>query len=119
MKRNEVEEKYTWDLRDLFATEEDYEEAIRSLTRDAEAFAKKDWDLTSADAVLASVREMEEFTVRLDHIMSYASLDFSVDMSDSVRSARYGKAGLFYGKISGIFTAFENALKKVPDEFLL
>lgn len=119
MKRNEVIEKYTWDLRDLFATEEDYEEAIRSLTRDAEAFAKKAWDLTSADAVLASVREMEEFTVRLDHIMSYASLDFSVDMSDSVRSARYGKAGLFYGKISGIFTAFENALKKVPDEILL
>ena len=119
MKRNEVEEKYTWDLRDLFATEEDYEEAIRKLTEDAEAFAKKDWDLTSAEAVLASVREMEEFTVRLDHIMSYASLDFSVDMSDSVRSARYGKAGLFYGKISGIFTAFENALKKVPDEILL
>ncbi len=119
MKRNEVEEKYTWDLRDLFATEEDYEEAIRSLTRDAEAFAKKAWDLTSAEAVLASVREMEEFTVRLDHIMSYASLDFSVDMSDSVRSARYGKAGLFYGKISGIFTEFENALKKVPDEILL
>lgn len=119
MKRNEVEEKYTWDLRDLFATEEDYEEAIRSLSEDAEAFAKKDWDLSSADAVLASVREMEEFTVRLDHIMSYASLDFSVDMSDSVRSARYGKAGLFYGKISGIFTAFENALKKVPDEILL
>ena len=119
MKRNEVIEKYTWDLRDLFATEEDYEEAIRSLTRDAEAFAKKAWDLTSADAVLASVREMEEFTVRLDHIMSYASLDFSVDMSDSVRSARYGKAGLFYGKISGIFTEFENALKKVPDEILL
>lgn len=119
MKRNEVIEKYTWDLRDLFATEEDYEEAIRSLTRDAEAFAKKAWDLTSADAVLASVREMEEFTVRLDHIMSYASLDFSVDMSDSVRSARYGKAGLFYGKISGIFTTFENALKKVPDEILL
>lgn len=119
MKRNEVEEKYTWDLRDLFATEEDYEEAIRKLTEDAEAFAKKDWDLTSADAVLASVREMEEFTVRLDHIMSYASLDFSVDMSDSVRSARYGKAGLFYGKISGIFTEFENALKKVPDEILL
>lgn len=119
MKRNEVIEKYTWDLRDLFATEEDYEEAIRSLTRDAEAFAKKAWNLTSAEAVLASVREMEEFTVRLDHIMSYASLDFSVDMSDSVRSARYGKAGLFYGKISGIFTAFENALKKVPDEILL
>lgn len=119
MKRNEVIEKYTWDLRDLFATEEDYEEAIRSLTEDAEAFSKKAWDLTSADAVLASVREMEEFTVRLDHIMSYASLDFSVDMSDSVRSARYGKAGLFYGKISGIFTAFENALKKVPDEILL
>lgn len=119
MKRNEVEEKYTWDLRDLFATEEDYEEAIRKLTEDAEAFAKKDWDLTSAEAVLASVREMEEFTVRLDHIMSYASLDFSVDMSDSVRSARYGKAGLFYGKISGIFTEFENALKKVPDEILL
>ena len=119
MKRNEVEEKYTWDLRDLFATEEDYEEAIRSLSEDAEAFAKKDWDLSSAEAVLASVREMEEFTVRLDHIMSYASLDFSVDMSDSVRSARYGKAGLFYGKISEIFTAFENALKKVPDEILL
>lgn len=119
MKRNEVEEKYTWDLRDLFATEEDYEEAIRSLTRDAEAFAKKDWDLTSADAVLASVREMEELAVRLDHIMNYAFLDFSVDMSDSVRGARYGKAGLFYGKISGIFTEFENALKKVPDEILL
>lgn len=119
MKRNEVEEKYTWDLRDLFATERDYEEAIRKLTEDAEAFAKKAWDLSSADAVLASVREMEEFTVRLDHIMSYASLDFSVDMSDSVRSARYGKAGLFYGKISGIFTEFENALKKVPDEILL
>lgn len=119
MKRNEVEEKYTWDLRDLFATEEDYEEAIRSLTRDAEAFAKKAWDLTSADAVLASVREMEELAVRLDHIMNYAFLDFSVDMSDSVRGARYGKAGLFYGKISGIFTAFENALKKVPDEILL
>ena len=119
MKRNEVEEKYTWDLRDLFATERDYEEAIRKLTEDAEAFAKKAWDLTSADAVLASVREMEEFTVRLDHIMSYASLDFSVDMSDSVRRARYGKAGLFYGKISGIFTEFENALKKVPDEILL
>lgn len=119
MKRNEVEEKYTWDLRDLFATEEDYEEAIRSLSEDAEAFAKKAWDLTSADAVLASVREMEELAVRLDHIMNYAFLDFSVDMSDSVRSARYGKAGLFYGKISWIFTAFENALKKVPDEILL
>lgn len=119
MKRNEVEEKYTWDLRDLFATEEDYEEAIRSLTRDAEAFAKKAWDLTSAEAVLASVREMEELAVRLDHIMNYAFLDFSVDMSDSVRGARYGKAGLFYGKISGIFTAFENAMKKVPDEILL
>lgn len=119
MKRNEVEEKYTWNLRDLFATEEDYEEAIRKLTEDAEAFAKKAWDLTSADAVLASVREMESLAVRLDHIMNYAFLDFSVDMSDSVRSARYGKAGLFYGKISGIFTEFENALKKVPDEILL
>lgn len=119
MKRNEVIEKYTWDLRDLFATEEAYEEAIRSLSGDAEAFAKKDWDLSSADAVLASVREMEELAVRLDHIMNYAFLDFSVDMSDSVRGARYGKAGLFYGKISGIFTAFENALKKVPDEILL
>lgn len=119
MKRNEVIEKYTWDLRDLFATEQDYEEAIRSLTQDAEAFAKKDWDLASAQAVLASVREMEELAVRLDHIMNYAFLDFAVDMSDSVRSARYGKAGLFYSKISGIFTAFENAMKKVPDEILL
>ena len=62
---------------------------------------------------------MEELAIRLDHIMNYAFLDFSVDMSDSVRGARYGKAGLFYGKISGIFTAFENALKKVPDEILL
>lgn len=119
MKRNEVIEKYTWDLKDLFATEEAYEEAIRKLSGDAEAFAKKDWDLASAEAVLASVREMEELAVRLDHIMNYAFLDFSVDMSDSVRGARYGKAGLFNGKISGIFTAFENALKKVPDEILL
>lgn len=119
MKRNEVIEKYTWDLNDLFVTEADYEEAICKLTQDAEAFADKDWELASAEAVLASVREMEALSVRLDHVMNYAFLDFAVDMSDSVRGARYGKAGLFYGKISGIFTAFENAMKKVPDEILL
>lgn len=92
-KRSDIPEDLTWNLGDLFPDEAAYQSALQELDERA---ARIEADYKDAiartqdpETVLAAIRDQEQFDILAGRAGSYASLAFSVDMTDETATNRY------------------------------
>lgn len=117
--RDEVDPNYTWNLADIFPTEEAFHQAVDRLTAELGAFiGRYKGSLVSANVILSAVRDYERLTVLMDQCNTYASLQVSVDRTN----ARYQKTLMeFVARIAtllGELSFFESELLQAPAELL-
>lgn len=110
--RNEIEEKYQWDLSTIFPTDEAWEAELTAITADlsqADQFAGHLLD--SADQLLAGTETVLELGRRLEKLYVYAHMKNDQD-------TREGKYQEYYAKAISLYSQFEQAFSFYDPEFL-
>jgi oligoendopeptidase F len=118
-KREEIPEKYKWDLRDLYETAEDWE-------KDAEKAAAIPAELTafegrlgeSGEMLLSWFRKEDEVSVFLEKLLGYASLTADQDLGNGENQARRGRAVNLYVQIASAASFADPEIMQIPDETL-
>lgn len=117
--RDQVKVEETWNLQDLFATEQAYEEAVEAVLSEAENFANmyKETikDAASAIKVLDAYQKLQEQMVPIG---AYASLSVSVDQTNNEAQMRNSKYGSVAAKIGSQTSFVMSELSELPTEVL-
>lgn len=110
--RNEIAEKYQWDLSTIFPTDEAWEAELVAITADlshSDQFAGHLLD--SADQLLAGTETVLELGRRLEKLYVYAHMKNDQD-------TREGKYQEYYAKSISLYSQFEQAFSFYDPEFL-
>ena len=119
LKRSEVPEEYTWNLKDMFESDEAWLAEYEALKAYPEIVAKYQGTLgESAANLLEYFKKEDELTVRIETLYTYASCSGDQDMSN----AKYQD---FRGKAMATIVAIESAsafatpeIMAIPEETL-
>ena len=75
LQRNEINEKYTWDLSTIFATDQAWEEELALLSRDTKEASKSEGRLLESAASLLEITELYlDLNRRLEKLYVYAHM---------------------------------------------
>ncbi len=119
LKRSEVPEEYTWNLKDMFESDEAWlaeYEALKSVPEEVAKFQGHLGD--SAEGLLAYFKADDEISLRVERLYGYASCHGDEDMGNSTYQDFRGKA---MGTIVAISSAAAYAtpeLMAIPEETL-
>ena len=110
--RNEINEKYQWDLSTIFPSDASWEEELHAITADlSQAEGFEGHLLDSADQLLAGTETVLELGRRLEKLYVYAHMKNDQD----TRKAKYQE---YYAKAMTLYSQFEQAFAFYDPEFL-
>jgi oligoendopeptidase F len=118
-KRHELDVKYTWDMTNLFKSEELYLDAFDLLEKDTDIFCEAfENKLKSKESINKALTVYQDILARLSRISAYGSLQMSSDSISEENQMRSGKQMIRLQSISKKLAFLENELKQTPDELL-
>ncbi len=110
--RSQVEEKYTWDLSDLFPSDDAFYKAVETFKPQVESFSSQyEGKLTDAGTAAEAITKLKSLVETFVPIGTYASLSLSADQSDA-NSQKLSSAS------SNIATYFASETSFVKSELL-
>ncbi len=119
LKRSEVKLEETWNLEDLFKTEEDFKRAtaeVEKLVPEFEAIYKG--NLKDANSVISALDSYKELYGKFVLISSYARLAITVDQSNTDSQMRAGQIGSLEAKVSSQTSFLASELVELADDTL-
>ena len=119
LKRSEVPMEYTWNLKDLFESDELWlqeMEALKAKAADAAAFQGRLGE--SAQTLLQFYRESDALSVRLSSFYGYASQKGDEDTSNSFYQDLRGKATAVFVAIASATAYADAEIMAIPEETL-
>ncbi|MER2089312.1 MAG: oligoendopeptidase F, partial [Sporosarcina sp.] len=118
--RSEVKTEETWNLQDLFKTEEEYNTAIIDLEKEVDTFAEKfSGNITDATSVNAALKSYASIYENMVPIGTYTSLSSSTDQTDDEAQMRSGKFGSTAAKLTSKLSFLNSELAELPAETLV
>lgn len=112
LERSEVPVHLTWNLDDLFLSDQEWEAALKEIEEDVKKFSSFKGSLqTGPKALLECLTAQEELTKKLIKVRTYASLKQSADGTDPVNQANSAKA-------AAVGTQASSALSFISSEIL-
>lgn len=115
--RKEIPLQYTWNLNDLFASQDDWEESLQEIeTLCDEIVTKKGLITRGAHNLLEALTLMDSLGIKLEWAASYAKLHFDTDMSNPVYKENYEKLDNLYTRISDKLSFYEPELIQLTPE---
>lgn len=119
LKRDEVDQAYTWNLKDIFASDEEFYGAQDKLAARITEFTDRyRGKLTDADTILAAVKDYERIIILAEQCGSYASLHVSQDRTNAHYQKNMMEFQSKMGSLIGELSFFESELLQVPSEVL-
>ena len=110
--RNEIEEKYTWDLSTIFPTNEDFEAELAQVSKELKkATGLAGHLLDSADSLLTTTEVQLDLMRRIEKLYSYAHMKNDQD----TRVAKYQE---YQAKGMAIYSEFGQAFAFYEPEFM-
>ena len=117
MKRSEVPEEFTWNLKDMFESDEAWEKALEELSAYPKKLAKLQGTLgESAANLLKYYKLSDEISVKVENVYSYASMKGDEDTANSKYQDYRGKATSAYVAIAGASAYAGPEIMAIPDE---
>ncbi|WP_370457466.1 oligoendopeptidase F [Sporosarcina sp. JAI121] len=117
--RSEVNTEETWNLQDLFKTEEEYNTAIIDLEKEVDTFAEKfSGNITDATSVNAALKSYASIYENMVPIGTYTSLSSSTDQTDDEAQMRSSKFGSTAAKLTSKLSFLNSDLSELPVETL-
>ena len=118
-KRSEVEEQFTWNLKDLYVSDEAFYEAYNKAKRFPEELRKYQGKLgTSAVSLLEYYQLFDQVALELDGLLNYAARKKDEDTKNSTYQSMYGSVMSLYVEISGAASFEGPEIIKIPEETL-
>ena len=115
--RNEIEEKYTWDLSTIFPTDQAFEEELAALTSDIEgANGLAGHLLDSAQTLLKTTETQLEFMRRLEKLYAYAHMKNDQDTREAKYQEYQAKAMGLFSLLGQVFAFYEPELLAISDQ---
>ena len=98
--RSEVKTDETWNLQDLFKTEEAYNSAVIELEKEVDAYAEKfNGNIKDAKSVIEALEGYAAVYEKVVPVGTYTSLSSSTDQTDDEAQMRSSKFGSTAAKI--------------------
>lgn len=110
--RDQVQESDTWNVADIFATDEAWETAFTDAQGRLADFARFEGQLGKSGAkLLAGLQLRDEVGLKFDHLYSYAARHRDVDLANSANQSRAQR-------IEGLYTEFSSATAFMEPEIV-
>ena len=117
--RSNVRIEETWNLNDLFKTEEDFNKAIAELGKEVEQYHNKfKGHITNAASVNEALSGYASIYKRMIPVGTYSSLALSVDQTNDEAQMRASKFGSTAAKIQSTLSFVDSELSELPVESL-
>lgn len=115
-KRSDIPEKYTWDLSSIFATDADFESALKTATKYPEKLAAYKGKISkSADDLLAFLQEDDQIGIALDKLITYAQRKGDEDTRAAKYQAYISQVISVYTQVSASESWFSSELLTLTD----
>jgi len=115
--RTEIEEKYKWDLSDIYESDEAWEKHYQELEKKIGELAKlRGTAGQSPEALLKILKLRDELEVQIDKLYSYAMQKFDQDMRQSASQALVSRARTLNVKYREATAWLEPELTNLPEE---
>lgn len=115
--RSQVPVDQTWDLTDLFLSEQEWEKELEDVQTDVDMITKYKGNLgKSASHLLGCLQEMEQFQKRLVKVATHASLRQHADGTDPSNQRDAAKVGAALAQIGAEISFIEPELLTVPTD---
>lgn len=120
LKREQVNKEDTWAVEDLFATEEEFFEAVEKLEKLISGFSVFTGEYLSQGGtkVLEYYKKLEEAWLLLDDTFAYASRNGDVDTANAHYQELRGKMTSVYNKFLEKNAPIETFIAKIEDDAL-
>lgn len=120
MEQNKVDEKYTWNLKDIYVSDEELYKDKEEVEKLLEKVGKFKERLGNSSDMIYEVYELlEKIDTQMTKMYAYAMLRYHSNMSDSSSSKLYGEITEFNSKVD-VFTSFiEPEITSISNEKLL
>lgn len=117
--RSEVNIEETWNLQDLFVSEESYQAAIVDLEKEVDAFVNQfKGNIMDAQSAEESLKGYAAIYEKFVPIGTYASLSHSTDQTNSDAQMRSAKFGSISATVSSKLSFVDSELLALPVEVL-
>ena len=118
--RDEIEEKYKWNLSDIYASDEDWEKDFNLIEENLYKYSQFEGLLsTSALKLIECLKFDEEMGIRLERLYLYAMLSKDSDMRDVKYQGMDDRIKSIYSKVLATSSFIRPELLKIDESKLL
>lgn len=117
--RSEVNIEETWNLQDLFKSEDDYQTALSELVATVDSFHSQfKGQIKDSDSAIQALKEYASIYEKFTPIGAYASLAFSTDQTDNAEQMRSGKFSSVAASVSSKLSFVDSELLELSTDVL-
>ncbi|WP_099157313.1 oligoendopeptidase F [Virgibacillus ndiopensis] len=114
--RSEVPEEQTWNLKDLFTSDQDWEQELAAVQADVDEVTNYKGKLgTNADTLLNCLETLENYQKRIIKVAVYANLRSSADGTDPKNQGDSAKVSAALANIGAKLSFVESELLTLPN----
>lgn len=117
MKRSATDEKFHWNLKDLYETPEAWEKAYKELEKNC-SLSEFRGKLGKKDKLLACLKKQDEISRKLERLYVYAHMVFDQDTSNAANGGFIARAQSLYVKINASTAYILPELTALPESQL-
>ena len=117
--REEVPVKETWDLKDLFTSDQAFYQTLEQVVQMSLDFNHTYYQkLNNIETIEKALDEYERILIELDRLYNYPELRLSVDTSNEEAQKVNAKLNTTSGKLAGLLSFVDSEILELPDEII-
>ena len=117
--REEVPVKETWDLKDLFTSDQSFYQTLEQVVQMSLDFNHTYYQkLNNIETIEKALDEYERILIEIDRLYNYPELRLSVDTSNEEAQKVNAKLNTTSGKLAGLLSFVDSEILELPDEII-
>lgn len=117
--REEVPVKETWDLKDLFTSDQAFYQTLEQVVQMSLDFNHTYYQkLNNLETIEKALDEYERILIEIDRLYNYPELRLSVDTSNEEAQKVNAKLNTTSGKLAGLLSFVDSEILELPDEII-
>ncbi|AIR81927.1 oligoendopeptidase F [Staphylococcus epidermidis] len=117
--REEVPVKETWDLKDLFTSDQAFYQTLEQVVQMSLDFNHTYYQkLNNIETMEKALDEYERILIEIDRLYNYPELRLSVDTSNEEAQKVNAKLNTTSGKLAGLLSFVDSEILELPDEII-
>ncbi len=116
--RQEIPEKYKWNLGDIFPTTEDWEKAFATVSEEMKGMLAFQGKLADKAQLLACLKESDRLDLYFSKLYCYAYMSYNEDAQDSEKQSRFSRIYQLLTQFGAMTAFISPEISAIPNEKL-